>query len=176
MAKQPLPYPPGFVEPTTGRVAVLVREYADSDLNGDAPAYWYSAQSEEWGLDPWRLVEGVDPHVGGGSFDVCFASGGTRTVGPLMTFFLSATHAAQLIDAKGEELALQRATLAVIAAGLGLPVEALRIEAKVEGRPAVFYDLDGATLCACAVDSDHWAQAQAAALAASAIDKARTNF
>ena len=95
---------------------LLVREYAASDLNGDAPAYWYSAQSEEWGLDPWRLVEGVDPHVGGGSFDVCFASGGTRTVGPLMTFFLSAAHAAQLIDAKGEELALQRATLAAMQA------------------------------------------------------------
>ena len=76
MKKQTLPYPPGFVEPNTGRVAVLVREYAASDLNGDAPAYWYSAQSEEWGLDPWRLVEGVDPHVHGGSFDVCFASGG----------------------------------------------------------------------------------------------------
>nr|ABM06191.1 KleF [Comamonas testosteroni CNB-1] len=88
MKKQTLPYPPGFVEPTTGRVAVLVREYAASDLNGDAPAYWYSAQSEEWGLDPWRLVEGVHPHVHGGSFDVCFASGGTRTVGPLMTFFV----------------------------------------------------------------------------------------
>ncbi|HHW3010637.1 TPA: DUF2761 domain-containing protein, partial [Pseudomonas aeruginosa] len=52
MKKQTLPYPPGFVEPNTGRVAVLVREYAASDLNGDAPAYWYSAQSEEWGLDP----------------------------------------------------------------------------------------------------------------------------
>lgn len=96
MAKQTLPYPPGFVEPITGRVAVLVREYAASDLNGDAPAYWYSAQSEEWGLDPWRVVEGVDPHVHGGSFDVCFASGGTRTVGPLMTFFVSAAHAQQL--------------------------------------------------------------------------------
>jgi hypothetical protein len=67
MKKQTLPYPPGFVEPNTGRVAVLVREYAASDLNGDAPAYWYSAQSEEWGLDPWRLVEGVDPHTAGGS-------------------------------------------------------------------------------------------------------------
>ena len=68
MKKQTLPYPPGFVEPNTGRVAVLVREYAASDLNGDAPAYWYSAQSEEWGLDPWRLVEGVDPHTAGGQF------------------------------------------------------------------------------------------------------------
>ena len=28
MKKQTLPYPPGFVEPNTGRVAVLVREYA----------------------------------------------------------------------------------------------------------------------------------------------------
>ena len=63
----------------------------------------------------------------------------------------------------------------VIADGLGLPVEALRIEAKVEGRPC-FYDQDGATLCACAVDSDHWRQARATAATASAIDKARTNF
>ena len=80
MKKQTLPYPPGFVEPNTGRVAVLVREYAASDLNGDAPAYWYSAQSEEWGLDPWRLVEGVDPHTAGGQFDVCFANGSSRTL------------------------------------------------------------------------------------------------
>ena len=64
----------------------------------------------------------------------------------------------------------------VIADGLGLPAKALRIEAKVEGRPAVFYDQDGATLCACAVDSDHWRQARATAATASAIDKARTNF
>ena len=61
MQKQPIK--PGFVCPSTGRVAVLVKQYANSDLNGDAPAYWYSAQAEEWGLDPWRLVEGVDPHT-----------------------------------------------------------------------------------------------------------------
>ena len=102
MKKQTLPYPPGFVELNTGRVAVLVREYAASDLNGDAPAYWYSAQSEEWGLDPWRLVEGVDPHTAGGQFDVCFANGSSRTVGPLMTFFMSAADAARL-NAKKED-------------------------------------------------------------------------
>ena len=102
MKKQTLPYPPGFVEPNTGRVAVLVRDYAASDLNGDAPAYWYSAQSEEWGLDPWRLVEGVDPHTAGGQFDVFFASGSSRTVGPLMTFFMSAADAARL-NAKKED-------------------------------------------------------------------------
>nr|ART90043.1 KleF protein [uncultured bacterium] len=83
-------------------MAVLVREYAASDLNGDAPAYWYSAQSEEWGLDPWRLVEGVDPHTAGGQFDVCFANGSSRTVGPLMTFFMSAADAARL-NAKKED-------------------------------------------------------------------------
>ena len=102
MKKQTMPYPPGFVEPNTGRVAVLVRDYAASDLNGDAPAYWYSAQSEEWGLDPWRLVEGVDPHTSGGQFDVCFANGSSRTVGPLMTFFMSAADAARLNAKEGD--------------------------------------------------------------------------
>ena len=82
MQKQPIK--PGFVCPSTGRV------------NGDAPAYWYSAQAEEWGLDPWRLVEGVDPHTQGESMDVCFADGSTKTVGPLMTFFLAAADAARL--------------------------------------------------------------------------------
>ena len=66
MKKQTLPYPPGFVEPNTGRVAVLVREYAASDLNGDAPAYWYSAQSEEWALTPgdwWKASIRTPPAV-----------------------------------------------------------------------------------------------------------------
>ena len=96
MTKMQRPYPPGYVCPSTGRVAVLVRAYADSDLNGDAPAYCYSQKSEEWGLDPWKLVEGVDPHAAGGSYDICFANSSTSTVGPLMTFFLSAADAARL--------------------------------------------------------------------------------
>lgn len=96
MKRQALPYPPGFVEPNTGRVSVLVREYASSDLNGHAQAYWYSAQVEEWGLDAWRLVEGVDEHVAGGQFEVRFANGSSRTVGPLMTFFMSAADATRL--------------------------------------------------------------------------------
>ncbi|WP_367903530.1 DUF2761 domain-containing protein (plasmid) [Xanthomonas oryzae pv. oryzicola] len=45
MKKQTMPYPPGFGSTNPGRVAVLVRDYAASDLNGDAPAYWYSARS-----------------------------------------------------------------------------------------------------------------------------------
>jgi prepilin-type processing-associated H-X9-DG protein len=95
--KRPItPAAVGHICPRTGRVAVLVRDYAASDLNGDAPAYWYSAKAEEWGLDPWRLVEGVDPHTHGGSLDVCFADGSCKTVGPLMTFYLSAKDAARL--------------------------------------------------------------------------------
>lgn len=86
----------GYVDPETGRVAVLVADYAGSDLNGDAWAYWYNAKAEEWGLDPWRLVEGVDPHTSGRQFDVCFADGSSRTVGPLMTFFVAAKDAARL--------------------------------------------------------------------------------
>jgi hypothetical protein len=92
-------FPEGFKDPKTGRVAVLVRDYAASDLNGDAPAYWFSQKAEEWGTDPWRLVEGVDPQDDGGSFDVVFANGVTSKVGPRMTFFLSATDAARLITA-----------------------------------------------------------------------------
>ena len=90
------------MEPNTGRVAVLGRHDAATDLNGDGPAYWYGAQSEEWGLDPGRLVEGVDPHTAGGQLDVFFASGSSRTVGPLMTFFLSAADAARLNAKEGD--------------------------------------------------------------------------
>lgn len=54
MVKRNQPYLPGYICPTTGRVAVLVRDYANSDLNGDAVAYWYSADAEEFGNDPGR--------------------------------------------------------------------------------------------------------------------------
>lgn len=63
-----------------------------------AVAYWYNPQAEEFGVDPWRLVEGVDPHTHGGSFDVLFANGSFKTVGPLMTFYVSAKDAARLED------------------------------------------------------------------------------
>ncbi len=92
----PAPKKPGYVCPTTGRVAVLVSDLAESDLNGDAPAYYYDEVADDMGLEAWRLVEGIDPHVKGGSFDVCFASGCYKTVGPQMTVFLSASDAARL--------------------------------------------------------------------------------
>lgn len=100
MPKFPAPKAPGYVHPTTGRVAVLVADLADSDLNGDAPAYFYNEEAEDMGLDAWRLVEGIDPHTNGQGFDVCFASGTYKTVGLQMTVFLSAADAARLAAEK----------------------------------------------------------------------------
>ncbi|ELM8940425.1 DUF2761 domain-containing protein [Escherichia coli] len=102
MARQE-PKQPDYVCPMTGRVAVLVKDYADSDLNGDAPAYWFNPEAEGWGMDPWKLVEGVDPHAQGSSMDVCFADGSSKTVGPLMTFFLTKADAARLAAVRGRQ-------------------------------------------------------------------------
>ena len=90
------PFPAGYVEPRTGRVAVLVKDYADSILNGEKPAYWFGREADAMGLDPWRLVDGVDPLTAGGSWDVWFASGKPLRVGPGMTFFMSEEHAGML--------------------------------------------------------------------------------
>lgn len=90
------PAQPGHICPNTGRVAVLVSDYANSDLNGDAWAYWYNAANEAMGLDPWSLVECIDPHANGRDFDVCFASGTFKTVGGQMTVYLHASDAARL--------------------------------------------------------------------------------
>lgn len=86
----------GYVEPNTGRVAVLASEFAASDLNGDAAAYTYNEEAVEFGLDPWRVVEGIDPHVGSDKMDLWFASGSMKTVGPDALIFVKEQHAAQL--------------------------------------------------------------------------------
>lgn len=100
MARRFDPKTPGFVDPATGRVAVLAGDLADSDLNGDVPAYWLDQDAEALGLDPWRLVEGIDRHAYGPAMDVCFVSGTFKTIGPNMTVFLSAADAARLADIK----------------------------------------------------------------------------
>lgn len=96
--------PVGYVCPQTGRVAVGVKQFANSDLNGCAPAYWFSAEAESFGMDPWRVVEGVDPYIDGTNrFDVWFegASGCKRIDVDTdrdnkATFFVSAKDAALL--------------------------------------------------------------------------------
>jgi len=70
----------GYVCPSTGRVAVSVAELAESDLNGDVTAYFLDENAELFGLDGWRTVEGIDPHVDGTEFDIWFESGDSITV------------------------------------------------------------------------------------------------
>ena len=61
-----------------------------------------------------------------------------------------------------------KATLAVIAANIGVNSDSLRIASLIPGRPAVFSE-DGA--CACAVGSKYWMQARAQAKAQKSIGK-----
>ena len=61
MPKFPQPKAPGYVHPTTGRVAVLVADLADSDLNGDAPAYFYNEEAEDMGLAHEARADQADP-------------------------------------------------------------------------------------------------------------------
>lgn len=98
MAKFHQPKAPGYVCPKTGRVAVLAADLARSDMNGDAWAYFYNEEADRMGLEAWRLVEGIDPHTHGNEFDLCFANGTFKTVGPLMTVFLGAADAARLAE------------------------------------------------------------------------------
>ena len=76
------------------RVAVSVADFALSDLNGDAPAYLYDRTADEFGLEPWSMIDGIDPHVNMAEFDIWLANGKCRRVGPLMTVFVAAKHAA----------------------------------------------------------------------------------
>jgi hypothetical protein len=96
MSKYPKPKAPGYVCPTTGRVAVLVGDLAESDWMGDVPAFLFNESDAVAGLDPWRLIEQVDPRADGERFDVCLANGTFATVGPLKSVFLAAADAARL--------------------------------------------------------------------------------
>ncbi len=91
------PLPAGYICPSTGRVAVLVSAYEASDLNGDAWAYDFNQEAEAHGLEPWRLVEAVERD--GASYVLVYDTGRSRTVGPLMTFFLTAADAQRLAGA-----------------------------------------------------------------------------
>lgn len=86
----------GYVCPTTGRVAVSVADLAESDLNGDAPAYWLDENAELFGFDGWRLVDGVDTLMDGSGFDVWLSGGGTVKVPGSALIYLRWTDAQRL--------------------------------------------------------------------------------
>lgn len=94
--KQTQDAPFGYCGSFPDRVAVSVKRYAESELNGDAPAYWYSRDADEMGLECWRVIDGVDIATNGQSFDVWGASGWFKTVGPNFIIYLSAKDHAKL--------------------------------------------------------------------------------
>lgn len=85
----------GDIDHNTGRVAVCVADYAKSDLNGEEYAYLFKPHCEEWGMDPWRVIDGVDTINDGASFDIWGAANWCKQVGPNFLIFVSAKHAAQ---------------------------------------------------------------------------------
>lgn len=87
---------PGYVHARTKRVAVSAGDFAKSTLNGDVSAYWFNENADKMNLDPWTLVEGVDPHLDGERLDVWFANGCMKTVGYSAILFLSAKDAEML--------------------------------------------------------------------------------
>lgn len=80
--------------PKTGRRLVYVWEWAKRpDALVDEYAYWFSPEADACGLDPWRLVEGVDAHIGAFDlFDVLFADGTYRTVEGRAGIYIRAKH------------------------------------------------------------------------------------
>lgn len=96
---------PGDVCDQTGRVAVLATDFAASSLNGDVYAYWFSPVCEEWGMDPWRLIDSIDPHTSGVSMDLVFADGGTKVIGPRRCIFVTPKHADLLREERAKAAA-----------------------------------------------------------------------
>ena len=86
-------FAPGYVEPKTGRVTVRAGDYEASDMNGEAPAYWYSAYADSCGLDPWLPVDGINRSTQAEWFDVWLSGGSIRLAGPDCTIFVNATDA-----------------------------------------------------------------------------------
>lgn len=83
-------------EPHTGRRLVTVAEWnARPDELVDEYAYWYNPTDAEFGLDPWRLVDGIDPPAEpqpGDLYDVWFASGHSKACTPDAFLYVSAPH------------------------------------------------------------------------------------
>lgn len=83
------------------RVPMTVEAFAASDLNGWRNAYWFSDDAEDFGADPWSVIEGVDPNVNGVLFDVWLESGKSLDNLPgRTTIFVAAKHLAEIAEAR----------------------------------------------------------------------------
>jgi hypothetical protein len=79
--------------PTLGRRLVTAQEWANRpDALIDEYAYWFNPEADAQGLDPWRLIEGLDAHLGSDDYDVLFVNGGFRTVSAGWPVYVRARH------------------------------------------------------------------------------------
>ena len=91
----------GFACPKTGRVAVALSEYAQSEFNVETNSYMYSVSSDELGFDQWATIDSIDIPVEGNSFDIWFSSGSCKQNVPSDTvIFVRASIAQTLKDAR----------------------------------------------------------------------------
>lgn len=66
--------------PDKSRYGVTVSEWAARPPHlAKAPAYWFHPEAVAADLDPWRLVEDIEPTPQGGLFEILFANGRYRT-------------------------------------------------------------------------------------------------
>lgn len=97
--------------PLTGRRRVTVEQWANRPESlCDEYAYWFNAPEAEVGLDPWRLIEGIDPRTKDDQYDVCFASGKYRTTPGDTVIYIAAKHYAVLCAAMHEPANQEAAT------------------------------------------------------------------
>lgn len=84
---------PDNARPIDGRMPITVAEWdARPDALVDSSAYWHNADALDYGGDPWRVIEGVDKHAQGDSYDVWFASGTQRTADAGQVIYIAAKH------------------------------------------------------------------------------------
>lgn len=87
------PHFPAVHRPTQRRAVTVAAWAKRPDYLLDAAAYWFRPDSEALGLDPWRVIDGVDAHMTGDAFDVWFASGTcAENIPGEKTIYVSETH------------------------------------------------------------------------------------
>lgn len=67
-----------FTASQIGRQEVTIEGATEAAAN--IPVYAYLPDQEEFGLDPWRVVDGLDPIAGGEMIDLWFENGACKSI------------------------------------------------------------------------------------------------
>lgn len=70
----------GHVCPQTNRKAMTVAQVIELQKKGDVYSYTYDAESAGCGLDPWRLVDSINPFTNEPKAELWFDNGGSKDV------------------------------------------------------------------------------------------------